>query len=372
MLKLSAYKFNYKLFEPLSISFHTFHYIENVLIFLYYKNIIGSGEAAPFELITGDNQNDVIENAKKVRNIPLDPLRDDLNALHDYLDEHIKSQTLRAAIDFAYHDLIGKIKHVPLYKLYSKNLKAVDNSLTVFVKDSLEETARETLRLYKKEPPIRILKIKLKGTNDVERVRIIKNISPPSMKYTLDANQGFINPREAVGVLDKIGKILGEVILVEEPCPQGELEKLKYVTDNIKRMMVFADESAATFNDVKKIIVSKAANGVNIKLQKAGGIWPAKQIAKLCADNKIKIMVGCMLEGPISLAAGTHFAVSTPNVTLTDFDGDYDMPKHTNGRSIRKQGKRFPPNKNGLGVTINKKTVESLNKIGQLVFRQVV
>lgn len=372
MIDLHAYTYNFKLAEPLAISFHTFYYRENVLITLDYNGVTGTGEAAPFKPITGDDQQDVLNQAKQLGKLPLNPKKDSLKTLHEYLDQHnITSHTLRTALDFAYHDLVGRLKEIPVYQLYAPKPTPIDNCLTVFVHDTEEETVRSVKALYARDPKISILKIKLKGDGDIERAKVIKKVSPDYMRFTLDANQGFTDPKEAVRVLTKIQEILGEVILVEEPCPKGELEKLKYVTENIQGTRIFADESAATLEDARNVVKARAAHGVNIKLEKAGGIWPSKQIAQLCIDNGLEIMVGCMLEGPFALAAGTHFAVSTPNLILTDLDGDSDMPMHTDSITPSVNGQRVPLEKSGFGITLDMQKLEQLNKTKEAIFEKL-
>lgn len=366
------YKLNFKLSEPLSISFHTFYYRENFLLELKYKNHTGFGEAAPFKLITGDGPEDIIKEAKKIKGLPLDPQKNSFEDLFIYLQNTIRSQTLKTAFDFALHDLVGKIKGVPVYKLYTKKTKPVDNSVTIFVKESLEETAQDAKNVFNKYPQLKILKIKLKGKNDIQRAKAIKKVSPSHMKFIVDANQGFSDPKEAVRVLNEIGKILGKVILVEEPCPKGQLDKLKYVTNNVRNILVFADESAATIEDAKKAIQAQAVHGINIKLQKAGGIWPAKQIANMCQKANMKIMVGCMLEGPVGIAAGVHFAVSTPNLILSDLDSDLDMPNHTSGQAYFKNGQRIPSENLGLGVSFDYGKIKKLQDTGEVVYKKII
>ncbi len=373
MIDLNAYSYNSKLSEPLAISFHTFYYRKNVLIQLHYQEMVGIGEAAPFKPITGDDQQEVLEQAKLLQTLSLDPTVDGVEELHAYMDDkNITSHTLRAAVDFAYHDLLGKLQQAPVYKLYSDKPMLADNCLTIFVKATPEETIQDLKNLYTREPEISIMKIKLKGEGDIERAKVIKSASPDHMRFTVDANQGFSDEKEAVRVLNEIQKILGEVILVEEPCPKGELEKLKYVKDNVENMLVFADESAATVEDAKSVIEHNAAHGINIKLEKAGGIWPSKQIAKMCIENDFKIMVGCMLEGPFALAAGAHFAVSTPNIVLAELDGDNELPSHTTTMIPTIKGKRAPFNTPGFGIALDTKKLEELTKNKILIYEKVV
>lgn len=371
MITLELYTYRYTLPEPVSISFHTWHYRENFLVKLTFGGYSGLGEAAPFALITGDSPEDVQRDARLVETLPFDPTHDTLEQLHAFLETKIASHTLRAAIDFAYHDLIGKIRHVPVYALYSSAApRLVDNSVTVFIKNNLEETQDEVRRMCRLYPELKIMKLKLKGDGDIERAQAVKRAAMPNLRYVVDANQGFSDPREAVAMLTDISRVLGDVVLVEEPCPKGDFEKMRYVSEHLN-FPVFADESAATLSDVQKLVAERSASGVNVKLQKAGGIWPSKLIVELCQRAGMNIMVGCMSDGPIAISAGVHFAVSTPSVVLTDLDMDLDMPAHISGGAAFRHGMRVPNEKDGLGVEIDTVAFERLMLAGVLKFERI-
>jgi L-alanine-DL-glutamate epimerase-like enolase superfamily enzyme len=332
---------------------------ETYLVILTHEKMSGLGAANPFKLITGDTTKDVILDSKKILKLPLDPNKDTLKKLHTFLDKkNIKSSTLRSAVDSAYHDLLGQMQGIPVYNLYSKKAYYVNNSITVFLKDSIQKTQTEAVKIYKSFPDLKVLKIKLSGKDDIKRVSAIKKVSPSHMKFVLDANQAYKDPRKAVEALSQMNKILGNVILVEQPCPKKDLKSLRYIKDNLKGTMVFADEAATDLESVKKIVKAKAAHGVNIKLQKVGGIYPAIQIAKYCKEHGLKIMVGAMIEDTVGLTADAHFAISNSNLVLTDLDTDIDVPKYTEGGSYIKNGKRMINKANGLGIKLHNRHLE--------------
>ncbi len=369
---LSLYRLFFAKCEPIVIASGTF-IRETYLVILKHEQLFGLGAANPFKLITGDTPKDVIRDAKKLRKLPLDPHKDGLKKLHLLMDKKkIKSMTLRAAVDVAYHDLVSQIKGIPVYRLYAKKLTYVDNSITVFLKDSIKHTQEEAVKIYKAFPELKVLKIKLSGKKDLERVTAIKKVSPKNIKFVLDANQAYKDPIVAVKELSKMGKILGNIILVEQPCPKKDLKSLKYITDNLKGMMVFADEAAATLEDVKKIVVKKAAHGVNIKVQKAGGIYPSIQIAQYCKKHGLKIMAGAMIEDTIGLTADAHFAVSNSNLVLTDLDTDIDLPKYIKGGSYIRIGKRKINQADGLGIKLCSRRLKRLQVKKELIIKEFI
>jgi L-Ala-D/L-Glu epimerase len=371
-MKITAYTLSFRSAAPLSISFHTFHERKSILLFAEHGGHRGVGEAAPFKPITGDSPEEVIRELEGLEEIPLDPEIDGVEKLHAFLDTRITCQTLRAALDFAYHDLIGKITGLPVYRLYCDVPSYADNSVTVFIQESLDETRREAERIIQSYPHLRLVKIKLKGDGaDIRRAEEIKKVSPRHMQFTLDANQAYADPVEAVRDLRSIGSLLEHVLLIEEPCARGDLDKMRFVREHLEGMLVFADESAATLQDVEHVIMHGAADGVNIKLQKAGGLWPGTLIARLARDAGMKIMVGAMIEGALSTAAGAHFACGTEGLVMTDLDMDLDLPDHAEGGAQFRSGMRIPAEKPGLGVTLSMEKIKSLAESGLAIFEQV-
>ncbi len=82
-------------------------------------------------------------------------------------------------------------------------------------------------------------------------------------------------------------------------------------------------------------------------------------------------MIGSMLEGPIAIAAGVHFAVSTPGVILTDLDMDLDMQAHTKGQVKFFGGKRIPNLRPGLGVFPDYDKIDNLISKKILIFKRL-
>jgi L-alanine-DL-glutamate epimerase-like enolase superfamily enzyme len=96
---------------------------------------------------------------------------------------------------------------------------------------------------------------------------------------------------------------------------------MQYVTERIDTPVV-ADESVMGITNVAEIIQRRAADIINIKLMKTGGVTTALRIADLASTYGVECMIGCMLEGAISVAAAVHVAVARADViTRVDLDG---------------------------------------------------
>lgn len=367
MLELEIFHLVYPLAKQIAISFHTWEQRESWIIILHYRHWQGLGEANPFKPITGDSTEEILRQVALVTHMPLDPINDDFDQLHNYLQHTITCPSLMSAIDMAYHDLMGQIQQQPVYQYYTIQPHFPNIVPTIFLQDSLDNTRIFAQQILDRLPDPPMIKIRIKGNEeDIERVKTIQQIMPPQTHYMLDANQGFANPDFAVKILQQISATTPNIILIEEPCAKGNLEQLKYVKDHLSNMMVFADESASSLEDVQKIIETQSAHGINIKLQKAGGIWPARKIAKLCEKNNLQIIVGTMLEGPIGIMAGLHFVAGCANVLFAELDSDLDLPSFTRGGTVLQNGRRILNRQAGLGICLDEACISASVATSQL------
>jgi len=109
--------------------------------------------------------------------------------------------------------------------------------------------------------------------------------------------------------------------LLEQPVKAQDIDGLKYVTDRV-HTPVMADESVFGPTEVIDLIKMRAADIINIKLMKTGGISNAVRIADIASLYGVECMIGCMLETSISVAAAVHLAVAkSQSITKVDLDG---------------------------------------------------
>jgi L-alanine-DL-glutamate epimerase-like enolase superfamily enzyme len=355
-----VYEFDHKLVEPFVISFATWHHAENLLVLIDTdEGITGYGEASPFKAITDDTRDDALTFLKGA--VPLltgqDPT--EIESIHELLEDAskktaVESQTSKAALDFACHDIWGQTEGKPVYQLLGRDSpRVVPTTITIGIK-SLEETAKDARKLmheYGKDG-LRRIKLKVSGDADMDirRVSAVADVYPGEL--TLDANQGYKDPTAAIGMLQRVFEHVGpRVILIEEPCPRKQLDMLKRVKEN-SEIPVYADESMATLEDMELIVAEEAADGVNIKLPKAGGIFWGRKIADLAERSGISVMVGPMLDGAIAIAAGAHFAAATDVATNADLDTDYYFGTSIAKRVPFRNGARVPTAAPGLGIEL--------------------
>ena len=148
-----------------------------------------------------------------------------------------------------------------------------------------------------------------------------------SIALRLDANQGW-TAQESVTLLHALEKkdIIAEFI--EQPVAAEDIEGLKYIKERVQTPLL-ADESVFSLKDAKRLLEMEAVDYINIKLAKTAGITQALQLADLSAEFGVKCMIGCMLEGPISVAAGVHVAsAKADSITMLDLDAVALLASH--------------------------------------------
>jgi len=361
---IHAYKLNCKLKEPLHISYKNFTDIKNILVFIETdEDYTGIGESVPFKPQTGDTQKEAFARLKRANIILKGQDPSDIENIHTLLEkiskkEGINSQTAKAAIDSACYDIIGKTEKKPIYEILSQEqFRRVPNAITVYI-SSVEETVKKTRYTMKKytKNGLSRLKLKLSGEPGLDKERVIVIASIFDGELILDANQAYRDANLAIKVFNNLYDILGpRIILIEQPSPMDDLTKLKYISDRCE-IPIFADESAATLEDFQKIVEEKVAKGINMKLQRLGGIYWGNKMADLAKDYGMDISVGCLPESGVGMAYDANFLAGISKCVIgSDLDTDLELKTDIVKEQSKipfENGARFPLNKPGLGVEL--------------------
>lgn len=308
-----------KLNGTFKVAFTEIDYAENVLIKIQTDDgVIGYGEAAPMPFVTGETAQSVEAalDLLKPGLIGLNPLA--LDKIHEIIDGAILSNTsAKCAIDMALYDIAGKAFGKPVYELLGGSSGKVQNDATIGIA-APEEMADKAL-YYVEELGYNILKIKvgIDPKSDIEALKLIRKAIGPDIRLRVDANQGYTTS-VAVGVLDSMEQLGVEAI--EQCLPAWDFEGSAYVRSKAKGIAIMLDESIHGPKDVMKAVKIGAADILNIKLMKCGGLYPGAQIAAIAQAAGLTCMVGCMLETRLALTAGLSLVAAKHVVTEADCD----------------------------------------------------
>jgi len=175
-----------------------------------------------------------------------------------------------------------------------------------------------------------LLKLKLSGQDDIERVAAVHR-GAPNARLIVDANESW-NDLDIAAEAERLAQY--SVELIEQPVSAGRDHLLSGVRSPIP---LCADESCHTSADIERIAAYYDA--VNIKLDKAGGLTEAMAIAHAAQATDMKIMVGCMLS--TSLGIRPAFALAQL-AHWVDLDGPLLLAKDRADGFRFEGGKIFP------------------------------
>lgn len=314
--------------------------------------LVGYGEAPPTHVITGESMDSIryaINEVIAPQLIGLNILQSEqvFQKLNTAL---VRNTSAKAAVDMAIHDILARYAGLPLYQFLGGYRETIETDFTVSVNDPAEMA--DDAEQYIKDG-FEVLKVKVgigDIKDDIERIHAIRKRVGMTPKLRLDANQGW-NAKEAVKVISLMEDAGLSIEFVEQPVPAWDLEGLKYVTDHTYTP-IMADESVFSVQDAKQVLKMRAADLINIKLMKSGGIYHGKKINALAEANGVGCMVGSMIETKLGITAAAHFAASQPNIRYFDFDAplmlDNDLIV---GGVIYEKSKMSFSNELGLGIT---------------------
>jgi L-alanine-DL-glutamate epimerase-like enolase superfamily enzyme len=309
---------------------------------------VGWGEAAPSKRVTGETPEDVARELGAA--IPkleaLDPLQTHCSI--QKASKFIRGSSALAALDIALHDLKGHHYGIPVRHLLGGSRSSVETSVTITIRDG-NETLRQAEELISQG--VRILKLKIGSgpDDDIARIRKLRTWLGSGIRLRVDANQGY-TASEGLRVLRAIYQC--DIEFCEQPVPACELKALARVRRS-SPIPIMADESATSPEALLRIIREKAADMVNLKLMKAGGILGAFRMAEIAAAAGMPCQMGCFLETRLGITAATHLACAHSNIVYADLDGHLELADDpTKGGVVTREGVNHLAEGAGLGVSV--------------------
>jgi len=307
---------------PFKTALRTIDTVEDIVVIVNTDTgHVGYGEAPATAVITGDTHGSIVEAIRKfIRPRLIGEEIANLNRITGLIQGALeKNSSAKAAVEIAVYDLFGQLYDAPLYKMLGGGDPVITTDITISV-DYIEKMVADSIAAV--ERGFETLKIKV-GKDigvDLERIKAIYAAVEGRALLRLDANQGW-NAKQAVYAIQTLEDSGVKLELVEQPVKAQDLAGLKYVTERV-HTPIMADESVFGPAEVIDLIKMRAADIINIKLMKTGGLSKAIQIADICAIHQVECMIGCMIETGISVAAAAHLAVAKANViTKIDLDG---------------------------------------------------
>ena len=307
---------------PFKTALRTVETVEDIVVLIHTDSgHVGYGEAPATAPITGDTHGSIIaaiDGFIKPRLIGQDVAN--LNRITGLIQSSMERNTsAKAAVEIAVYDLWGQLYGAPLYKMLGGGDPVITTDITISV-DYIDKMVADSVSAI--ERGFESLKIKV-GKDigvDIERVKAIHAAVEGRALLRLDANQGWTAKQavHAMRTLEDAGVVLE---LLEQPVKASDIDGLKYVTERVNTP-VMADESVFAPSQVFDLIQRRAADIINIKLMKTGGLSNAIRIADIAQLYGVQCMIGCMIESSISVAAAVHLAVAKADaITKVDLDG---------------------------------------------------
>ena len=337
---------------PFKTALRTVDSVEDIIVEIHTDSgQIGFGEAPPTGVITGDTKGAIVGALK-------DHIIKSLVGMDIENFEEIKlrlnscivgNHSAKAAVDIALYDLYGQLYHAPLYKMLGGYQKQIITDITISV-NSPREMAEDSVDAIKRGFKTLKIKVGKDAAMDLERMKAIRKAVGYDVDLRIDANQGW-SPKEAVKVLTDMEDAGLNIEFVEQPVKAHDIEGMKFVTDHVA-IPVLADESVFSPQDALSILQQHAADFINIKLMKTGGLYNALKICSIAEVYGVECMIGCMLEAKVSVNAAVHLAAAKSIITKIDLDGPVLCSEDpVVGGSVFDNDRITPSDTPGLGVT---------------------
>jgi L-Ala-D/L-Glu epimerase len=213
----------------------------------------------------------------------------------------------KATVDFALHDLKGKLLGVPVYELLGGRTMEAARQGWVLSAGKPEDVAAEAKKA--KDVGFALFKMKIGyGTiqDDIDMVHAVRETVGPDAYLTIDAN-GFWSYEKALHIIRKIDS--AGLDLIEQPLAHWDIEGMARLRAAVKTP-IYADESAQELYNLKELIDRRACDGLFLKLQKAGGLLKSQRWLTLARLAGLPVHCGCMIGSGLEHSPSAHLWTS--------------------------------------------------------------
>jgi len=299
--------------------------------------ITGHGEGAPIVRYQ-ENAEGARQAAESARELvtAADPW--EFEKLHSEIARRLSGQyAAQAALDIALMDWVGQKLGIPLYRYFG--LDPHDAPITTFsIGIDTPEITRQKVREAESFP---VLKIKVGLDTDEATIAAVRSVTNKPLR--VDANEGWKDKEEAVRKINWLAT--QGVEFVEQPMPAQMLEETRWVHERV-HLPLIADEACQRLSDIPKLL--GIFDGVNVKLDKSGGMLVAFEMIQMARALGLRTMLGCMVSSSVSVTAAAHLS---PLVNYADLDGNLLIANDPFVGVRVKDGRLLLPDGPGLGLT---------------------
>jgi L-alanine-DL-glutamate epimerase-like enolase superfamily enzyme len=335
-VELAYRSVTHRLGAPFRISRSTDVEVELVEVEVRHAGEVGFGEAQP-----QDHYGETVESTAAALESAGPLLGEDPWALEEIgaRMRDLEGQAAKAAIDAALHDLCGKLAGQPVWRLLGVPRTGPPTSWTIWLGEPDDMARRAAAAAASGR--FRRLKLKLGGRDglDVERVRAVRGET--QLPLQVDVNE-YWTLDEALDAIPRLAAL--GVEYVEQPLRAGDPGG-----PDLRRhspLPVYLDEDCHTLADV--VGCAERGHGITIKLAKSGGIREALRMVHAARALGLGVMVGCMLESGLGIAAACAVASLCDYV---DLDGNLLLAEDPWEGVRLVDGVQTPSERPGLGVT---------------------
>lgn len=319
--KVDIYKLNVGIKIPINTPLGAIDKAENVAIKITTdEGIIGWGEASPCAMITGDTQESNYAIAQVMARLimgknalAIDSRMNEINSLT------VGDSSVRSAFDMALYDIAAKAANMPLYQFLGGERRQLRTDITIGIKNTVEETVAQAQDMLDAGFDAIKLKVGRSGLQDVAHVKAVRELVGADAALKIDSNQGWDYPTAVANI-----KAMKDLNLEysEQPLAVWDYDGLARLRNQVD-LPICADESVFDHRDALKLIKAGAADYLNIKLGKSGGIHTGLKINAIAESARMKCMIGCFGESRLALSAAVHLAMAKPNIYFIDLDSCY-------------------------------------------------
>ncbi|MCW8895742.1 MAG: dipeptide epimerase [Sulfurimonas sp.] len=293
---------------PFKTALRETSHVEFVRVHVEDENgLVGIGEAPATKAITGEDIEIILNSIKSVQDVFMGlTCQESLTILHSKCNI---GSSAASALDMAFISLHVKEQNQTLIEYFNtKDLSPLKTDVTISLNDS-DMMIEDAKKAFKDD--MSILKVKL--ASDISHaIKVVKSISNelPLAEIIVDANQAW-SLKDSLEFIEAMKNI--KIELIEQPVGADDLSALKIISD-MSHIPILADESVFTLEDAKKVVESKSAHMINIKLMKCGGVTKAIEILEYAREKEVTCMLGSMLEGPTSINIALYLAMAYRDV----------------------------------------------------------